>query len=142
MSDMNVVVMSGTITDDPMIKEFGDGGLVAKINLESRSQYTTRQGEIRESRQFNKATLWNNTAMNAQQFLKKGARVLIQGALSTDSYEKDGQRVYVKQIKVDKIETLGNTESASQPSKNGWGSASSSSNGRYANNSNQDPIPF
>ena len=142
MSDMNVLIISGTLTDDPIVREFGNGGLVAKIDIESRNQYKTRDGEIKESRQFNKATLWNATATGAQQFLRKGARVMIQGSLSTESYEKNGQRVYVKQIKVDNIQSLDGFEQPSQKSQGGWGSVSTTTNNGYTNNANQDPIPF
>ena len=127
MSDVNTVIMSGTISDDPMVRELQGGSMVIKINLETKYQYKTREGEHKEGRQFNKAVLWNNAAKLNQAHLYQGARVMVQGSLSTDSYEKDGRRVYVKEIKVEKLTPMGAAQQPQQMQQQqpqqaqGWG---------------------
>tara|TARA_B100001175_G_scaffold309362_1_gene310943 strand:- start:1839 stop:2270 length:432 start_codon:yes stop_codon:yes gene_type:complete len=136
MNDINTVIISGTITDDPMVKQFDGGSMVARINLETRHAYKTRQGELREGRQFNKAVLWNGTAETAQAYLRQGSKVIVQGTLSTDSYEKDGQKIYVKEIKVDKITPFGGESAANSFQHGGNSGAWGNSEGGFTS---QDP---
>jgi len=114
MNDVNTVIMSGTISDDPIVRELQGGSMVIKINLETKYEYKTREGEHKEGRQFNKAVLWNNAAKLNQAHLYQGSRVMVQGSLSTDSYEKDGRRVYVKEIKVEKLTPMGASQQPQQ----------------------------
>ena len=47
---------------------------------------------------------WEKTAEFAEQYLSKGQRVLIEGRIQTNSYEKDGEKKYTTDVNVDRIE--------------------------------------
>lgn len=82
---INQVMLMGRLSQDPEVKSTTTGKTLAHLNL----AVDKASGDGTD---FFNLTAWEKTAELAQQYLNKGSKVLIQGSLSIDSWEKDGQK--------------------------------------------------
>jgi single-strand DNA-binding protein len=81
---INLVNLSGGLTADPEIREFGESGRVANFNLGfDTGNYKTPHGYIR-------CTAWGEIAEQVQRTLHKASQVTLTGTLGFDQWEKDG----------------------------------------------------
>lgn len=88
MADLNSVALTGRLTADPELKEFGEGKQVANFSL-AVNEYKKGDGDAVS---FVPVTVWNKTAEVANNFLKKGSRVAIKGRFQQQRWEQDGQK--------------------------------------------------
>lgn len=109
MFSKNYVELIGNLGRDPDIKAFPDGGRVANARLATTARWKDKQtGERREH------TEWHNLVFRGdglvrivEDYVRKGAFVLVEGHLRTRKYEdKDGKDRYVTEVYVDKIGLL------------------------------------
>lgn len=120
--DLNQVLLVGRLTRDPELRTTGSGIPVCQIGVATGFVYTNQQtGQKTEQTEFHSVVLWRKLAEIANQYLKKGRKVLIQGRLQTRSWDaNDGTKKYRTEIIADNMIML---DSASS----GAGTASSSS---------------
>lgn len=131
---MNEVILVGRLTRDPELRYTGDQTPVVSFNLAVDRTFKNKDGE-REA-DFPNCIAWRKTAELIAENLTKGRRIGVVGRLQTRSYDdKDGKKVYVTEVVVDRFEFLdskpnssdGNGQSA--PSSNNSNYSSSNSNG-------------
>lgn len=83
---MNIVALLGRLTYDPEIRRTNEGMCIANYNLAvDRSKDKT---------DFIRCTAIGKNGEFAEKYLKKGMKIGVTGQLQTDSYEKDGKKVY------------------------------------------------
>ena len=105
MSMINRVVLVGRLTRDPELRTTGSGISVATFTLAVDRQFTNSQGE--RGADFVSCVIWRKSAENFCNFTSKGSLVGIDGRIQTRSYDnKDGQRVYVTEVVVDRVQFL------------------------------------
>lgn len=93
---MNKVVLMGRCGADPEIK---NGEIkVASVNL-ATSYYKTGGEEVTE---WHRIKLFGKTAETAEKWIKKGARILVEGRISTTKYEEK----YYTDIMVERLEII------------------------------------
>lgn len=108
MAYLNKVQLIGNLGQDPEVRAFADGGLVANLTLATTEQWKDRtSGEKREATEWHKLVLNGRMAEIAEQYLKKGAKVYVEGRLRTRKWEKEGQDHYTTEIRVDTLKMLG-----------------------------------
>jgi single-strand DNA-binding protein len=93
----NSVTLIGNLTRDPDLRTTDGGSSVADFGLAINRKYKAN-GEWQENAAFIEVTCWGSTAENAKKFLSKGDPVFIDGRISQDTWESDGQKqskVYV-----------------------------------------------
>ncbi len=90
--DLNKVMIIGRLTRDPELRTTPTGASVCQIGLATNFVYTNQQsGQKVEQVEYHNVTLWRKLAEIANQYLKKGRRVYIEGRLQTRSWDgKDG----------------------------------------------------
>lgn len=110
---MNNVTLSGRWSKDIDFKALDSGKCVAKSSIAVDDGY----GEKKQTYFFN-CEMWGKTAEAAANFSGKGKRVLINGRLKVESWEKDGQKRYATKIVVEMVEFLEPKE-GSKPASNG-----------------------
>lgn len=111
---MNKVILIGNLSKDVELTTTPNGISVAKFSLAVNRNYTNSNGE-RECDFFN-IVAWRDLAERCNQYLSKGKKAAICGALQTRSYENaDGIRVYITEIIADNVEFLSPKESVKQP---------------------------
>ena len=103
MADLNSVSLTGRLTADPELKEFGEGKQVANFSL-AVNEYKKGDGDAVS---FVPVTVWNKTAEVAKNFLSKGSQVAIKGRLQQQRWEQDGQKRSKIQIVCESLTLLG-----------------------------------
>ena len=70
--------------------------------------YQNEKGEKVEDTQWHNVVAWNKTAEIVEKYLKKGKEVVVEGKLSSRSYDdKEGNKRYVTEIVVQELLMLG-----------------------------------
>lgn len=98
---MNKVILHGRLTRDPEIRTTQTGKLVASMGLA-----VNRPGQDKGA-DFINLVAWNQTAEIAGKYLSKGREVLVEGQITTRSYEKDGAKRTVTEVIVGRLEFCG-----------------------------------
>jgi single-strand DNA-binding protein len=90
--DLNKVMIIGRLTRDPELRTTPSGASVCQLGLATNFVYTNQQsGQKVEQVEYHTVVLWRKLAEIANQYLKKGRRVYIEGRLQTRSWDgKDG----------------------------------------------------
>ncbi|GAB3176173.1 single-stranded DNA-binding protein [Myceligenerans halotolerans] len=105
MAGETVITVIGNLTGDPDLRYTSSGTPVANLNVASTPRTFDREaGEWKDGTTlFLRGSLWRDAAENAVGSLRKGDRVIVQGALTQRSYEKDGLERTVVEIEIHEI---------------------------------------
>lgn len=98
---VNKVVLIGNLGKDPEFKTFGSGDKVANFSIATSDTWRDKaSGERREKTEWHRISIFNEHLVKiAEQFLRKGTKVYVEGKLQTRKYT-DGQGIerYVTEI--------------------------------------------
>ena len=122
MRGVNKVILVGTLGKDPETKTFANGGSLTQFSIAtSESWIDKNSGERKEQTEWHNIVLQNRLGEIAQQYLKKGSKVYIEGSLNTRKWtDQNGQERYTTQIKGSQLQMLdsangNNQQQAQQP---------------------------
>lgn len=82
----NKVIIVGNLTRDVELKLFQSGASVATIGLASNRKQKKQDGTMAEEVCYVDVKLFGKTAQLANQYLKKGSRILIEGRLAYETW--------------------------------------------------------
>ena len=126
----NKVIMAGNLTKDVEIRYLPNGSAVSNTALATNRKYTLQNGEKKEEVCFIDITFFGRSAEIANQYLRRGSKVLIEGRLSFDQWnDQQGQKRSKHSIVVEAMQMLDSKESDKE-----WGSQPSSKS--------ETPIPM
>ena len=104
----NKVQLIGNLGKDPEVKQLESGKILAKLSLATSENYKNADGEKVTDTQWHNLVAWGKTAQIAEQYLKKGNKIAIEGKLINRTYEdKEGVKRYVTEVLVSEILMLG-----------------------------------
>ena len=107
MSSLNKVFILGRVGQDPEIRHTNDGQPVANLSV-ATSSVSMKGGERREYTEWHKVVIFNKAAEVAQNYVKKGTQVLIEGSLTTRKWQdKEGNDRYTTEIVCGRLTLLG-----------------------------------
>ena len=109
----------GRLTRDPEVRATPNGAKVASFSVATGFTWTDQSGQKKEQTEFHNVVLWRGLAGVAEQYLKKGSQVYIEGRLQTRSWDDktSGQKRYRTEIVADSMIMLGRPSSQTgQPS--------------------------
>lgn len=112
---INKVILVGNIGRDPDIQTTTGGTKVAHVSL-ATSRKVSRNGSYEDRTEWHRLTLWDRLAQLAEDYVRKGDRVYIEGRIEYDSFEKNGVTIPTAEVTVRELVLLG-------APKNGNGSA-------------------
>ena len=122
MRGVNKVILVGTLGKDPETKTFANGGSLTQFSIATSESWTDKNsGERKEQTEWHNIVLQNRLGEIAQQYLKKGSKVYIEGSLNTRKWtDQNGQERYTTQIKGSQLQMLdsangNNQQQAQQP---------------------------
>lgn len=98
MSDVNRVIISGRLTRDAEVKNLSSGTSVVEFGLASNRKFKDK-----EDTTFIDCTMFGDRATNLAQYLTKGKKLIVEGRLRYESWEKDGQKRSRVGIVVDEV---------------------------------------
>src|SRR5215470_1940134 len=98
---VNKVILVGNLGKDPEIRRTQDGRPVANLRIATTDTWRDKAtGEKREKTEWHSVVIFNEGLCRvAEQYLKKGAKVYIEGALQTRKWQgQDGQDRYSTEV--------------------------------------------
>ncbi|EXQ83070.1 single-stranded DNA-binding family protein [Acinetobacter baumannii 1007214] len=108
MRGVNKVILVGTLGRDPETKTFPNGGSLTQFSIATSEVWTDKNtGERKEQTEWHRIVLHNRLGEIAQQFLRKGSKVYIEGSLRTRQWtDQNGQERYTTEIRGDQMQML------------------------------------
>ena len=135
MSGVNKVILLGNLGKDPEVRRLDDGRGVANFSLATSETYKNKSGEKVTNTEWHNIVLWSPLADIAENYLKKGSQVYIEGKISNRSYEdKDGVKKYISEVVGREITLLGRPPEQQENAQN--------NPSENKNNSDEDDLPF
>jgi single-strand DNA-binding protein len=90
MAGVNKVILLGNLGGDPEVRQVGETK-VANFNIATSESYNDKQGNKVEKTEWHRIELWGGLAGIAEQYLRKGNSVYVEGKIATEEYtDKDG----------------------------------------------------
>ncbi|ASP65440.1 single-stranded DNA-binding protein [Sinorhizobium meliloti] len=95
---VNKVILIGNLGGDPEVRRTQDGRPIATINIATSETWTS--GERREKTEWHRVVIFNESlAKIAEDYLKKGAKVYVEGQLQTRKWQDNqGQDRYSTEV--------------------------------------------
>ena len=86
---VNKVILIGNLGADPEVRSFSNGGRVCNLRIATSETWKDRNtGERRERTEWHSVAIFNeNLARLAQQYLRKGSKVYLEGQLETRKWQ-------------------------------------------------------
>ena len=98
MASLNKVMLMGHLGADPETR-VAIGTLIANLSLATSRKYKDRNGQQVEETEWHRVVLFGRTAEIAQEWLKKGSCIFVEGRLRTRQYEdRQGQKRFTTEI--------------------------------------------
>lgn len=106
MAGVNKVILVGHLGKDPEIKSFANGQ-VARFSLATTESYKDKTGNRVDQTEWHNIEVWGEQAKIAEQWLKKGQLLYVEGSIRTDSWEDNGVKKYATKIRANGFTMLG-----------------------------------
>ena len=86
---VNKVILLGNLGRDPEVRNFPNGGKVANFSIATSENWKDRNtGERRERTEWHNVSITNEALVRvAEQYLKKGSKVYVEGQLETRKWQ-------------------------------------------------------
>ena len=152
---VNKAILMGNLGADPEIRRTQDGRAIVNLRLATSETWRDKAtGERRERTEWHRVVIFNeNLAKVAEQYLKKGSKVYVEGALQTRKWnDQQGQERYSTEVvlqgfnsqlvMLDRAQTGDTTAVGSLASDRGGWVQPAPSQTRPANQVFNDEIPF
>jgi single-strand DNA-binding protein len=105
---VNRVILVGRLGRDPETRYTGSGQAVANFSVATDESYKDRNGERQKRTEWHKIVVWGKQAEIAQQYLKKGSLVFIEGRIQSREWQdKEGQKRTSFEIVANNFRMLG-----------------------------------
>ena len=117
MRGVNKVILVGTLGANPESRTFPNGGSVCQFSIATSEKWQNKQtGDWIEQTEWHRIVANNRLGEIAQQYLKKGSKVYIEGSLRTRKWnDQNGQERYSTEIRAENLQMLD-----SAPQANGY----------------------
>jgi single-strand DNA-binding protein len=158
MSGINKAIILGNLGGDPEIRRTQDGKPIANFNIATSEVWRDKStGERKERTQWHRVVVFNeNLCKIAEQYLKKGSKVYVEGQIETRKWTaQDGRENYTTEIVLrafhSTLELCGDRRAGGPPQNDDFGRdgdrpRSPRNSGTYASASTRqemdDDIPF
>jgi single-strand DNA-binding protein len=153
MAGVNKVILVGNLGADPEVKYLEGDNVVANLSLATTESYKDRSGNRVEQTEWHDLELWGQQAKIAEQYLKKGSQIYVEGKIKSDKWtDEQGQNRKKVRIRVLSFTMLGGKPEGMGPSNPQSSSSSpqskpnqipaSSGSGKMVMDDADDDLPF
>lgn len=116
----------GNACADPDTRYLPNGGAVSNVNIACNDSYKNKEtGQVIDTTEFVRVVFFNRLAEIVNEYVKKGAKLYVEGSLRTRSWEQDGIKRYATEIVAKEIQMLDgksdsgqNSQQAQRPAQN------------------------
>jgi single-strand DNA-binding protein len=114
LGSLNKVLLIGRVTRDPETRYTTAGAAVLNFGIAVNRRFQDQAGEWRDETCFINVVTWRKLAERLSAVLKKGSAVLVEGRLTSRSWEgQDGQRRSTIEVNAMSVQVLDRREGAS-----------------------------
>ena len=115
----NKVILVGNLTRNIELRYLQSGTAVGNTGIATNRKFKSNDGSQKEEVMFIDLTFFGRTAEVANQYLKKGSKILVEGRLRLDSWEdQNGAKRSKHSITVDNMQMLDSRGDSSQQNNN------------------------
>ena len=147
---VNKVILVGNVGRDPETRRMPSGDPVVNFSVATSDSWRDRNtGERKEQTEWHNVVIFNeNLAKIAEQYIRKGSKVYIEGQLKTRKFtDKDGQERSRTEVQLNKfrgelvlLDSRGGSSERAMSTAGGFGSSEPAAN--FDRNELDDEIPF
>lgn len=145
---LNRVFLIGNLTADPETRRLNSGDPVVNIRVATNESWRDRQtGERKERAEFHSVVIFNdNLAKVAEQYLRKGSKVYVEGQLQTRKWQdQSGADKYTTEIVLQKFRgelQMLDPKGDGQREQGMYDRDDPRTQGSYGDDDDPDSIPF
>jgi single-strand DNA-binding protein len=138
---VNKVILVGNLGRDPESRSFQNGGKVVNLRIATSENWKDRTtGERKEKTEWHSVAIFNeNIGRVAEQYLRKGSKVYIEGQLQTRKWQdQQGQDRYTTEIVIQNFNgqlTLLDGRNESGSANSGWNNDDRGASGGFSGGS-------
>ena len=104
---INKVILVGNLGRDPETRYMPSGSAVTNVSVATSKSWRDREsGEQRDRTEWHRIVFFNRVAEIANEYLRKGSKVYIEGELRTREWERDGQKHYSTEVVANEMQML------------------------------------
>jgi single-strand DNA-binding protein len=105
---INKVILVGNLGKDPDIQRLDSGVKKATFSLATTESYKNKEGQKVDHTEWHNIVLWRGLAEVAENYLKKGNTIYLEGRIRRREYEdKDGVKRFITDILGDSMLMIG-----------------------------------
>ena len=126
----NKVILVGNLTRDVEIRYSQSGSAIGNVGIATSRKWKSQTGEQKEEVLFIDLTFFGRTAEIANQYLRKGSKVLVDGRLTFQQWTaQDGSKRSKHIVTVESLQMLDSKSDSMNPNNNnGYGNQASQNN--------------
>jgi len=126
----NKVVLVGNLTRDVEIRYSQSGSAIGNVGIATSRKWKSQTGEQKDEVMFIDLTFFGRTAEIANQYLRKGSKVLVDGRLQLQQWTaQDGSKRSKHAVTVENLQMLDSKADAQNPNNNnGYGEQATPNN--------------
>lgn len=125
---INKVILVGNAGRDPDVNTTAKGTKVAHFSL-ATSRRIPRDTGFEERTDWHRVTLWDRLAELAEEYIRKGDRLYIEGRMVYDSFEKNGVTIPTAEVHVRELVMLGGPNGRRRAKESGAGKETATASG-------------
>src|SRR5712664_599072 len=124
---VNKVILVGRLGRDPETRYTGGGQAFANFSVATEESYKDKNGERQKRTEWHKIVVWGKQAEIAQQYLKKGSLIFIEGRIQSREWQdKEGQKRTSFEIVASNFRMLGGRSEGAAAASAGGGAGARS----------------
>ena len=101
---LNKAILIGNLTRDPELKALPNGSKVTSFSLATNRVWKDKNGARQEGTDYHNIVVFGTQAENVARYLIKGSSVLVEGRMTTRSWDKDNVKHYRTEIIADHVQ--------------------------------------
>ena len=102
--NVNKVLIVGRMTRDPVLRVMPSGTAVATLGIATNRTWTDQAGEQQDETEYHTAVAYGRSAHTANEYLRKGQLVSVEGRLRTRTFTRADQKHHRTEIIVDRVQ--------------------------------------
>ena len=141
-NSLNKVILIGNLGQNPESRFTPQGTAVANLSIATNEAWKDQNGELQERTEWHRVVMYGRMAETANEFMKKGQMVYVEGRLHTRDWEDQNQiKRRTTEIRCDNFTMLGRRGESSASSNKGAG-AQENKLGMGEDTVSDDDLPF
>lgn len=110
---LNKVQLIGRVGKNPDVRYTPAGEAIANLPLATSETWKDKKGQRQEKTEWHNLVFFQGLAEIVREYVKKGDLLYVEGKITTETYEKDGQTRYMTKIIVGEMKMLGGKKGSS-----------------------------